>query len=296
MSDSIVGPGAEILPGYSVIELLAHGRRVDTYDVYSDLRQCRCVVKIIRPDRSHVARVREAVLREGELLRDLTHPHLLRGYEVITDPLPAMVLETLPGATLDAVLDQDNLTVVDTAHLALQLASALQYLHLHHWLHLDVKPANIVAHAGRAILFDLSIATRPGPSRPGAGTDGYLAPEQVTGDHLDTHTDVWGLAVTLIEALTGAKPVGATVNDRKFWHVEPIRRAERLLNRVRELPRPARHALLASLDPNPSARPGLTELRTTFKAVTGDDAGQEPMLAKAKHTRAVPRTEGSARA
>lgn len=276
MSGSIVEPGNEVLPGYTVIELLAHGRRVDTYDVHSHLRQCRCVVKIIRPDRSHVTRVREAVIREGELLRDLTHPHLLRGYEVTTDPLPAMVLETLPGATLDAVLDQDTLTIGDTAHLASQLASALQYLHQHHWLHLDVKPANIVAQAGRAILFDLSITTRPGPSRPGAGTDGYLAPEQVSGDHLDTATDVWGLAVTLIEALTGAPPVGATAHERKFWHAKPIRQAERLLNRVTKLPRPVRHTLLASLDPNPSTRPDLTELRSTFETVI--DEGQRTAL------------------
>lgn len=269
-------PGAEILPGYSVVELLDRGRRVDTYDVYSNLRQCRCVVKIIRPDRIQHTRVREAVIREGTLLRDLTHPHLVRGYEVITDPLPAMVLETLPGATLEAVIDDAPLTPADTAHLGLQLASVLQYLHQHQWLHLDVKPANVVVNTGRAILFDLSIANRPGPGRPGAGTDGYLSPEQATGDNLGPETDVWSLAVTLIEAVTGHDPVGATVKPTRLWRISPLRKAARALDAVRDLPRPVRHTLLACLDPAPAARPNLTELRGSLACALRD--AEEPDL------------------
>ena len=75
-----------------------------------------------------------------------------------------MVLETLTGATLDALLEEGPLSVADTALLGLQLASVLGYLHRKGWLHLDLKPANVVVEQGRATLIDLSLA---GPRRIG---------------------------------------------------------------------------------------------------------------------------------
>ncbi|MGZ5405506.1 MAG: serine/threonine protein kinase, partial [Nocardioides sp.] len=193
-------PGEQLLTGYDVVSLMRRGNRLDTYDVFSTERGCRCVVKVLRPDRQHEEACRTAVVREGELLRDLTHPHLVRAYEVVEAPRTAVVLETLSGATLAALVEQGPLGPHDTALLGSQLVSVLGYLHRQGWLHLDVKPSNVVVQSGRAILIDLSLVARPGDGRPHAGTDGYLGPEQVTGVGLTTATDVFGLGVTLGEA------------------------------------------------------------------------------------------------
>ncbi|MGZ5400673.1 MAG: serine/threonine protein kinase, partial [Nocardioides sp.] len=196
-------PGEQLLTGYDVVSLMRRGNRLDTYDVFSTERGCRCVVKVLRPDRQHEEACRTALVREGELLRDLTHPHLVRAYEVVEAPRTAVVLETLSGATLAALVEQGPLGPHDTALLGSQLVSVLGYLHRQGWLHLDVKPSNVVVQSGRAILIDLSLVARPGDGRPHAGTDGYLGPEQVTGVGLTTATDVFGLGVTLGEAMTG---------------------------------------------------------------------------------------------
>ena len=257
--------GEIVLPGYRVVSLLSHGRRIDTYDVYSLERDCRCVVKILRADRREEKRVREAVLLEGSLLTSLTHPHLVRGYEVHATPAPAMVLETLGGATLAALIDDGPLGVPDTAQLGLNLVSVLSYLHAQGWLHLDVKPANIVVESGRATLIDLSLVGRPGDGRPGAGTRGYLAPEQATGRDLSAATDVWGLGVTLIEALTGSMPYG----DEATWG---SRRRLPLVHRREPTP-PARldqvpavydELLRGCLARSPGDRPTLDEVRTVL--------------------------------
>ena len=195
-----------MLPGYRVEELLARGGRVDTYDVTSLERDCRAVVKVVRPDRLGDEHVRDAVATEGTLLTTLAHPHLVRGYELVTAPRPAVVLETLPGATLAALIDDARLGVVDTALLGRQLVSVLGYLHRHGWVHLDVKPDNVVVQEGRAVLIDLGLATRPGRIERGMGTDGYAAPEQDAGGTVSAATDVWGLAATLVECVTGAAP------------------------------------------------------------------------------------------
>ena len=257
-----VAPGEEVLPGFVVVELLTHGRRMDTYDALDVDRDCRCVVKVLREDRRDEPRVVEATRREGAVLGSLAHPHLVRCYEVHDEP-PGLVLEVLGGATLAALVEDEPLDLPDAAGLALQLVSVLGYLHRHDWLHLDVKPANVVVDAGRATLIDLSLVGRPGSGRPGAGTRGYLAPEQARGEGLGPATDVWGLGVTLVEALTGELPHG----DEATWDSRP-----RVPLLHRRAPRPARlpaglvpddvrALLLACLATDPAARPRLTDVR-----------------------------------
>jgi len=264
----VLQPGETVLPGYRVVSLLAHGRRIDTYDVHSLERDCRCVVKVLRADRRDDERVREAVLLEGSVLVSLTHPHLVRGYEVHASPVPAMVLETLGGATLAALIDDGPLDVPDTAQLGLQLVSVLGYLHRQGWLHLDVKPANIVVERGRATLIDLSLVGRPGEGRPGAGTRGYLAPEQALGRDLSAATDVWGLGVTLIEALTGTMVHGdeATWDSRRrlrFVH----RREPAAPERLHDLPDAYDELLQGCLARAPGDRPTLDQVRTVLMSL-----------------------------
>ena len=102
------------------------------------------------------------MIPEGELLATLAHPHLVRGYELVSAPRLAVVMETLTGATLAALIEDPRLGVVDTALLGRQLVSVLGYLHRRGWVHLDVKPANVVVQAGRAVLIDLGLASPPG--------------------------------------------------------------------------------------------------------------------------------------
>jgi serine/threonine protein kinase len=246
----VLAAGAEVLPGYRVEALLARGGRVDTYDVTSVERGCRAVVKVVRPDRVDEEHVRAAVLTEGALLTTLAHPHLVRGYELVTAPRPAIVLETLPGATLAALVDDGRLGVADAALLGRQLASVLGYLHRRGWVHLDVKPDNVVVQAGRAVLIDLGLATRPGRLERSVGTEGYAAPEQDAGGTVSAATDVWGLAATLVECLTG-RPPGR----------EP---------ELRRVPDRLRPLLTACLRPDPGDRPGLAAVGAELDAVLAE--------------------------
>jgi serine/threonine protein kinase len=253
--------GAEVLPGYRVEALLARGGRVDTYDVTSLERDCRAVVKVLRVDRLGEQHVREAVATEGRLLTTLAHPHLVRGYEVVTRPRPAVVLETLPGATLSALVDDGALGVVDTALLGRQLVSVLGYLHRHGWVHLDVKPENVVVQEGRAVLIDLGVATRRGRIERGLGTAGYAAPEQVAGGTVCAASDVWGLGATLAECVTGSAP-GRTPD-------------------LRRAPDALRPLLAACLDLEPTRRPTLEQLRDRLDELV--EAASEPWFRRWLH-------------
>jgi eukaryotic-like serine/threonine-protein kinase len=203
------------VPGYRVIEHLTRTRRLDTYEVWSEERACSCVAKTLRPDRRGDERARAALLQEGRLLIELVHPHIVRGYEVVTEPEVVVVMETLDGETLAHLIDRhpDGLAAEDVAWLGVHLASALRYLHRRGLLHLDVKPSNVVAEAGRAKLIDLSLARPPGRYHAGIGTWCNLSPEQARGGELDAPADVWGLGAVLYEAATGAP----AFDDDESW-------------------------------------------------------------------------------
>src|SRR5262249_8087165 len=129
----LVAAGDELAPGYSVIVHLRRGDALDVYEVWSTERSCRCVAKVLRPDCVDDPRDRRRVLREGRLLQRLTHPHIVRAYETLMGPVPLIILEPLPGATLQYLIEESprRLTFDDIVVLGLHLCSAVAYLHRH---------------------------------------------------------------------------------------------------------------------------------------------------------------------
>lgn len=203
-----LAPGAEPAPGYRVLAGLARTGWLDVYDAWSEERHCRCVLKTVRGDRRGERRLVERLLREGRWLREFTHPHLVRAYDVRTEPEPLVVLETLTGETLSHLLRRlrRRPSAADVALLGAQLCSAVHYLHGRGLLHLDLKPSNVVVDRGLAKVLDLSVARPAGPAPAGLGTCCYLAPEQARGGMLTAAADVWGIGVTLYETACGDLP------------------------------------------------------------------------------------------
>ncbi len=267
-----LGPGARV-GGAEVIAHLARSNVLDVYDAWDPERGCRVAVKTLRPDRRRDRRARAALLREGRLLARLRHPHLVRAYAVHDGERPAVVLETLRGATLASLLAQRRLGVAEASHLGLQLGAALHFLHRRGLVHLDVKPSNVIAHAGAATLLDLSIARRPGRVRAGTGTWCFLAPEQARGGHAGPAADVWGLAALLHGALAGRAPFGDEDDDALAEFPCLERRAAPLRSLRPALPRALASALDAGLAPDPAARPALPALLEVLDEAAGRPAG-----------------------
>ncbi|MGH3981069.1 MAG: serine/threonine-protein kinase [Pseudonocardiaceae bacterium] len=271
-------PGELLAPGYQVVAHLRRGHRLDVYDLWSDERGCRCVAKTLRPERAGDGVAAGRLRTEGLLLATLSHPHLVRGYEtVLTEvrPRPAVLIETLPGNTVAYLVDEHGrLTPADAAMLGVQLCSVLGYLHRHGWVHLDVKPANVVEVGGRAVLLDLSVAARLG-ERDTGGTFDYLSPEQARGDAVTEAADVWGLGITLYEALSGTTPwAGSSHRERRSDGTRRYPQLERTaepLRTRRRLPAQLARTVDACLDPDPADRPTVAEVSDRLVACSGVD-------------------------
>jgi eukaryotic-like serine/threonine-protein kinase len=205
-----VPAGAAIAPGYRAVAHLRRGKGIDVYEVWSSERSCTCVAKVLRPELRSDARWRRRLRREGRLLLSLSHPHIVRAYELRERPDLVVVLESLTGATLAHLIEsRGRLSAADVAWLGIHLCSAVGYLHRRGMLHLDVKPSNVVADNGDAKLLDLSVARPPGTAGKRVGTVPYMAPEQLALGELTAATDVWGIGATLHEAATGTRVDGA---------------------------------------------------------------------------------------
>jgi len=249
-----VAAGELLARRYRVIRHLARGKALDVYDVWSEERHALCVAKVARPDRADDAGTRRRLRREGRLLLRVTHPHLVRAYELVERPRPVVVLESLTGATLGYVIDNRArcLPSGDLVYLGLQLCSAVRYLHSLGVLHLDLKPANIISESGLVKVIDLSVARPPGRARPGVGTRQYMSPEQARGGELGPAADVWGVGAVLYAAATARRPFYGLDEATPYPQLD---RPAASVRTHRRLPARLSQIVDSCLEPDPDERP-----------------------------------------
>ena len=153
-------------------------------------------------------------LREARLLARVRHPGVVAVFDAgEEDGVPFLVMELIEGGPLTARLP---LPVGEALRVVIAAAEALAAAHEVGVVHRDVKPDNLLVEpGGRVVLVDFSIATDPaeGPgtlTRAGGvlGTPAFLPPEVLAGAVADARADVYALGGVLVQALTGAPPVG----------------------------------------------------------------------------------------
>jgi eukaryotic-like serine/threonine-protein kinase len=269
-------PGAQLAAGYEVLEHVCRGEELDSFEAWSTDRHCRCFIKTLRPDYATDPAARRHLRQEAQILLALSHPHIARAYEFVQPAdgaAPLLVCENLIGATLGYLLETEGrLGHADLGNLGQQLCSALRYLHERGFLHLDIKPSNIIASYGLARLIDFSLARPPGHVRRGVGTLGYMSPEQAVGGELGTATDVWGLGATLYEAATGAPPFPVPHGETLTQYVAQLNGTPPRIRSRRRLNPAVAQVLDECLRRNPRARPDLATVAdalSTLSAETG---------------------------
>ena len=89
-----------------------------------------------------------------------------------------------------------------------QICSGLEYAHQKGIIHRDVNSTNIfVQQNDRIKIIDFGLACPIGTEDLASyGTVAYMAPEQIESEKLDERTDIYALAITAYEMLTGRRP------------------------------------------------------------------------------------------
>ncbi len=238
---------------------------------------------------------------EAALLAALSHsaivPYVCHGEE---GGRRYLAMDWLQGPTLAQELERGPLSLAGTLQLGRRLASALSHAHGRGVVHLDVKPANVLLVAGaaeRAVLVDFGIASSAEHTRNlgGAGTPGYMAPEQTaSGAHVGPQADVFSLGCLLFECLAGSAVWQA--DDTLVRHHRAC--SEPMPQLVRPSGEPVPPQLLALLERMlaklPSERPSPAAVQRELDALAAPQSSVSPPArqptAKAALPASPPRT------
>lgn len=197
--------------GVRILERLGEGGMAFVHraeDLFNPERPL--AVKFLRAETSADSELVQRFLREGEVLKRLSHPHLVKVYDFgRAGRTPYILMELLPGGSVKACRGEAPARII---RRLLPVADALRYTHESGVIHRDLKPSNLLFAAdGRLKVTDFGVClwegsegTRVTRSQMVVGTLGYMAPEQ-HGDprRVDGRCDVYALGSILYEFCTG---------------------------------------------------------------------------------------------
>ncbi len=253
---------------YEIVAPLGAGGMGEVYRA-RDTRLGREVALKVLPEALAAEPERQARFeREARVLASLNHPSIatLYGFEE-ADGVRLLVLELVPGETLEERLARGPLAVEEALSLARQIADALEAAHAKGVVHRDLKPGNVkITPEERVKVLDFGLAkalqptaapdpyTSPTVTRAGAvlGTAAYMSPEQARGREVDRRADVWAFGCVLFAMLSGLRPFGgntspvtlaAVLRDEPDWSALP-----------REVPPSVRRLLRLCLEKDPERR------------------------------------------
>jgi eukaryotic-like serine/threonine-protein kinase len=161
---------------------------------------------------------------ERQALAMMDHPAIAKVFEAgeTEHGRPYFVMEYVQGIPITAHCDQNRLTTPERLALFMQICDGVQHAHQKAIIHRDLKPSNILVaiQDGKAVpkIIDFGVAKATAQSLTERtmytelgmliGTPEYMSPEQaeMSGQNIDTRTDIYSLGAILYELLTGALP------------------------------------------------------------------------------------------
>jgi serine/threonine protein kinase len=286
-------PGSVIDERYTIESLVGWGGQACVYRAIDKRSNNVVALKMVRSDLKgdDLAGAISALAWEGRLLQRLRHQALPYTVQVRqTEDSAFIARELVEGRTLAEVSRGKPCDPQIVLSWAIQLCDLLSYLHSQKPPVIcgDIKPRNIVLRPnGQLCLIDLGAAQTltkkpPKVTRPRHGTPGYAAPEQLGAWGGDERSDLFSLAVTCYELLTGIDPSNAPLQfdlDALVQHARSYAAPLRWALELEQEKRPPTAATLRSaLGAPQAARPLL--LASIFRI----DTTQDLVRAVSQHT------------
>ncbi|GAB10315.1 serine/threonine protein kinase [Gordonia araii NBRC 100433] len=206
------------IAGYRIVDVLGSGGMGEVYRAQHPRLPRTDAVKVLRAAHISDAEVRGRFEREADVIAPIVHPNIVRVYDRgEVDGALWIAMEWVPGTDVARLLANHpgGLGREQVAAIVTGVAAGLDAAHRHGVTHRDVKPANILVtpgDAGAVKLGDFGIARaiEDGGGLTGTGmavgTMRYASPEQINGGAIGARSDVYSLAATTFELLTGAPP------------------------------------------------------------------------------------------
>ncbi len=203
---------------YRIVQPLGQGGMASVFKGYHPALDRYVAIKVLHPafleDPNFLARFQ----REARVVAKLDHPNIVPIYDYAEhDGQPYLVMKFIPGRTLKAVLEKEELPNEYRLEIVGAAGEGLAYAHERGVLHRDIKPSNILLEdSGGVYLADFGLAriAQAGESTLSSdmllGTPQYISPEQARGEQeLDEGTDIYSFGVVMYEMVVGQVPYNA---------------------------------------------------------------------------------------
>ena len=208
----------EIVGDYEIVSVAGRGGMGVVYKATQRSLGRLVALKVIRDEIARSPEYRTRFLREARLAASVDHPNVVSVYDVgDQDGRLYLAMQWIDGQDLKRVLEKSGALTPDRAvAIALQLAGAIDAMHVAGLIHRDIKPANVILRqvgaADHVYLTDFGVA-KPTESNDQltttgwmVGTAGYVSPEQIRGEQPGPRSDLYALGCLFFEALTGTPP------------------------------------------------------------------------------------------
>ncbi|MGH9444050.1 MAG: protein kinase domain-containing protein [Thermoanaerobaculia bacterium] len=203
---------------------LGSGGMGEVYRAHDKKLNRDVAVKVLPESLSKNADALSRFEREAHAVAALNHPNILSIFDFGSHEETAYaVMELLEGETLREILSNGPLSNRKTTDFARQISAGLAAAHGKGIVHRDLKPDNVfVTDDGRVKILDFGLAkeavksvpndqthspTVSAYTEPGTvmGTVGYMSPEQVKGQAVDSRSDIFSFGAVLYEMATGKR-------------------------------------------------------------------------------------------
>ncbi|HMP02391.1 MAG TPA: protein kinase [Gemmatales bacterium] len=237
---------------YKMLELLGQGGMGAVYLCEHTTLKRPVAVKILPADElAKDPALLERFYREARAVAALTHPNLVRAYDVDQDgKLHYLVMEFIDGVNLQELVTKTGpLPVAVAAHYIAQAAAGLQRAHSAGWVHRDIKPGNLLLDRhGTIKVLDLGLArlrnnqgdqlTQKYDDQATMGTADYLSPEQaLNASDVDVRADLYSLGGTFYFLLAGQAPFADRLSAAQKLLAHQMQEPRSLYERRRDLPK-----------------------------------------------------------
>ncbi|GAA3582110.1 serine/threonine-protein kinase [Nonomuraea rosea] len=257
----MLGAGTTLNDRYVLSDRLGGGGMGEVWRADDTVLGRAVAVKVLTPALTDNPTFAQRFQNEARAMATLRHPGVVDVYDYgISDvegrQVSFLVMEYVPGESLDRVLRRGALGPEATMRLVAEVGDALAAAHAQGIVHRDVKSANLMVRPGGSVaLTDFGIAhsvsaghlTTTGTMLCSAG---YCAPEMATASDVTPAVDIYALGVVAYECLTGQLPFqGDTPVQIIFKHLNsPIPRLPD------DVPPGPRQVVTRALEKTPDAR------------------------------------------
>ncbi len=208
--DALLGKS---LDRFSIERCIARGGMAVVYEASDNVTGQRVALKMMSHRFSYNFEAQQRFEREAQICQQLIHPSIARTFDRFTAlGTNFIIMELCSGETLAQRIKRVGpLPETEIRRIGAQLASALAYSHSEGVTHRDLKPSNVMICEDNTVkLLDFGLAKASEASELTGmhhvlGTPSYMAPEQVEGQPVGPHTDIYAFGSLLWETITGRR-------------------------------------------------------------------------------------------